>query len=101
MGQGIATVIRYSNHGAIELQIDRQGGSVQINCLMPPRGPGFFVVFPADEESKAMDAAMEVAGRESLPENANITDTVPGCLAAGTMPRPSVQIGTPGVNHAE
>ena len=39
------TVIRYSNHGAIELQIDRQGGSVQINCLMPPRGPGFFVVF--------------------------------------------------------
>ena len=34
-------------------------------------------------------------------ENANITDTVPGCLAAGTMPRPSVQIGTPGVHHAE
>ena len=37
MGQDIATVIRYSNHGAIELQIDRQGGSVQVNCLMPPR----------------------------------------------------------------
>lgn len=101
MGQGIATVIRYSNHGAIELQIDRQGGSVQINCLMPPRGPGFFVVFPAGEEGKAMDAAMEVAGRDSLPENANITDTVPGCLAAGTVPRPSFQVGTPGVHHAE
>ena len=101
MGQGIATVIRYSNHGAIELQIDRQGGSVQINCLMPPRGPGFFVVFPADEESKALDAAVEVADREGLPENANITDTVPGCLAAGTMPRPSFRVGTPEVNHAE
>jgi len=101
MGQGIATVIRYSNHGAIELQIDRKGGSVQINCLMPPRGPGFFLVFPADEESKALDAAVEVASRDSLPEGANITDTVPGCLAAGTVPRPSVQIGTPGVHHAE
>ena len=101
MGQGIATVIRHSNHGAIELQIDRQGGSVQINCLMPPRGPGFFLVFPADEEGKALDVAVEVANRDSLPDGANITDTVPGCLAAGTMPRPSVQIGTPGVHHAE
>ena len=101
MGQGIATVIRHSNHGAIELQIDRQGGSVQINCLMPPRGPGFFLVLPAGEEGKAIDAAMEVAGREGLPESANITDTVPGCLAAGTVPRPSFRFGTPEVNHAE
>ena len=95
------TVIRYSNHGAIELQIDRQGGNVQINCLMPPRGPGFFVVFPAGEEGKALDAAVEVASRDSLPEGANITDTVPGCLAAGTVPRPSFRVGTPEVNHAE
>ena len=95
------TVTRHSKHGSIELQIDSGGGNVQVNCLMPPRGPGFFVVFPAGEEGKAMEAAMEVAGREGLPENANITDTVPGCLAAGTMPRPSVQIGTPEVNHAE
>ena len=95
------TVTRHSKHGPIELQIDRQGGSVQINCLMPPRGPGFFVVFPAGEEGKAIDAAMEVAGRDSLPENANITDTVPGCLAAGTVPRPSFQVGAPEVNHAE
>ena len=95
------TVIRYSNHGAIELQIDRQGGNVQINCLMQPRGPGFFLVFPAGEEGKAMDAAMEVAGRDSLPESANIADTVPGCLAAGTVPRPSFRVGTPEVNHAE
>ena len=95
------TVTRHSKHGSIELQIDSSGGIVQVNCLMPPAGPGFFVVFPAGEEGKAMDAAMEVAGREGLPENANITDTVPGCLAAGTMPRPSVQIGTPGVHHAE
>ena len=95
------TVIRHSKHGSIELQIDCSGGNVQVNCLMPPRGPSFFVVFSAGEEGKAIDAAMEVAGREGLPENANITDTVPGCLAAGTMPRPSVQIGTPGVHHAE
>ena len=95
------TVIRHSKHGSIELQIDSGGGNVQVNCLMPPRGPGFFVVFHAGEEGKAMDAAMEVADRDSLPESANITDTVPGCLAAGTMPRPSVQIGTPEVNHAE
>ena len=95
------TVIRHSKHGSIELQIDSGGGNVQVNCMMPPRGPGFFLVFPAGEEGKAIDAAMEVAGREGLPENANITDTVPGCLAAGTMPRPSVQIGTPGVHHAE
>ena len=95
------TVIRHSTNGSIELQIDRQGGSVQINCLMPPRGPGFFVVFPADEEGKALDAAVEVASRDSLPEGANITDTVPGCLAAGTVPRPSFRVGTPEVNHAE
>ena len=95
------TVIRHSKHGSIELQIDCSGGNVQVNCLMPPRGPGFFVVFSAGEEGKAIDAAMELAAREGLPENANITDTVPGCLAAGTMPRPSVQIGTPGVHHAE
>ena len=101
MCQGIATVIRHSNHGAIELQIDRQGGSVQINCLMPPRGPGFFLVFPADEEGKALDAAVEVANRDSLPEGANITDTVPGCLAAGTVARPTFQLGTPGVRHDE
>lgn len=95
------TVIRYSNQGAIELQIDRQGGSVQINCLMPPRGPGFFVVFPAGEEGKAIDAAMEVAGREGLPENANITDTVPGCLAAGTVARPAFKFGAPEVSNAQ
>ena len=95
------TVIRHSKHGSIELQIDSGGGNVQVNCMMPPRGPGFFVVFPAGEEGKAMDAAMELAGRDSLPENANITDTVPGCLAAGTVPRPSFRVGTPEVNHAE
>ena len=95
------TVIRHSKHGSIELQIDSGGGNVQVNCMMPPRGPGFFVVFPAGEEGKAMDAAMEVAGRDSLPENANITDTVPGCLAAGTVPRPTFQLGTPGVRNDE
>ena len=95
------TVIRYSNHGAIELQIDRQGGSVQINCLMPPRGPGFFMLFPADEESKALDAAVEVASRDRLAEGADITETVPGCLAAGTVARPTFQFGTPRVSHGE
>ena len=95
------TVIRYSNHGAIELQIDRQGGNVQINCLMPPRGPGFFMLFPADEESKALDAAVEVASRNRLAEGADITETVPGCLAAGTVARPTFQLGTPGVSHDE
>ena len=95
------TITTSTEVGDVELQVQHSGGIVQVNCMMPPRGPGFFVVFPAGEEGKAMDAAMEVAGREGLPENANITDTVPGCLAAGTMPRPSVQIGTPGVHHAE
>ena len=95
------TVIRHSNHGAIELQIDRQGGNVQINCLMPPRGPGFFMLFPADEESKALDAAVEVASRDRLAEGADITETVPGCLAAGTVARPTFQFGTPRVSHAE
>ena len=95
------TVIRHSKNGSIELQIDCSGGNVQVNCLMPPAGPGFFVVFPSGEEGKAIDAAMEVACRDSLPENANITDTVPGCLAAGTVPRPSFRVGTPEVNHAE
>ena len=95
------TVIRYSNHGAIELQIDRQGGNVQINCLMPPRGPGFFMLFPADEESKALDAAVEVASRDRLAEGADITETVPGCLAAGTVARPTFQFGTPRVSHGE
>ena len=95
------TVIRHSNHGAIELQIDRQGGSVQINCLMPSRGPGFFVVFPVDEEGKALDAAVEVASRDRLAEGADITETVPGCLAAGTVARPTFQLGTPGVRNDE
>ena len=95
------TVIRHSTHGAIELQIDRQGESVQINCLMPPRGPGFFMLFPADEESKALDAAVEVASRDRLAEGADITETVPGCLAAGTVARPTFQLGTPGVRNDE
>ena len=95
------TVIRHSKHGSIELQIDSGGGNVQVNCMMPPRGPGFFVVFPADEEGKALDAAVEVASRDSLPDGANITDTVPGCLAAGTVARPTFQLGTPGVRHDE
>lgn len=95
------TVIRYSNHGAIELQIDCSGGNVQVNCLMPPAGPGFFLVFPADEESKALDAAVEVASRDSLPEGANITDTVPGCLAAGTVARPAFKFGAPEVSNAQ
>ena len=101
MGQDIATVIRHSKHGSIELQIDSGGGNVQVNCMMPPHGPGFFVVFPAGEEGKAMDAAMEVANRDSLPEGANITETVRGCLAAGTVARPTFQLGTPGVSHDE
>lgn len=95
------TITTSTEVGDVELQVQHSGGIVQVNCMMPPRGPGFFVVFPAGEEGKAIDAAMEVAGRDSLPENANITDTVPGCLAAGTVPRPSFRVGTPEVNHAE
>ena len=95
------TITTSTEVGDLELQVQHSGGVVQINCLMPPRGPGFFVVFPADEEGKALDAAVEVANRDSLPEGANITDTVPGCLAAGTVPRPSFRVGTPEVNHAE
>ena len=95
------TITTSTEVGDLELQVQHSGGVVQINCLMPPRGPGFFLVFPADEEGKALDAAVEVANRDSLPEGANITETVRGCLAAGTVARPTFQLGTPGVSHDE
>ena len=95
------TITTSTEVGDLELQVQHSGGVVQINCLMPPRGPGFLLVFPADEEGKALDAAVEVANRDSLPEGANITETVRGCLAAGTVARPTFQLGTPGVSHDE
>lgn len=93
-------VYRDSKMGIIELLIDQGGGNVQVNCIMPPRGPGFFVVFPGDDIEAALSAAVVVADRGGLPENANITASVPGAMAAGTVPRPAFQFGAPEVRHA-
>lgn len=95
------TIVRESKRGAVEIEIQRiaRSGIVQVNCFVP--SPGFFVVFPADQEAAAVEAAVTLAGRDDLTEGANITDQVPGCLCAGTVPSPTVQFGTPEVSHAD
>ena len=91
---------RDTKNGTIELLIDRSAGNLQINCVMPPSGPGFFVVFPEGHDTaQAVQAAVALAERDDLPESANITATVPGALAAGTVPRPRFQFGTPEVSR--
>jgi len=99
------TIVCESGRGPVELEIHRLAeariaNAVQVNCFMPPSGAGFFVVFPADQEAAAVEAAAALAGRDDLQEGANITGEVPGCLCAGTVPRPTVQFGTPKVSHA-
>lgn len=91
---------RDTKNGTIELLIDRSSGNLQINCVMPPSGPGFFVVFHEGYgTAKAVQAAVDLSERSDLPESANITATIPGALAAGTVPRPRFQFGTPEVSR--
>lgn len=97
------TIVCESKRGAVEMEVQRIARSciVQVNCFMSYTGPGFFVVFPADQEEAAIDAAAALLDRDDLPEGANITDQVPGCLCAGTVHRPTVRFGTPKVSHAD
>lgn len=100
------TIIRESKRGPVELEVQRLAEAgianvIQVNCLMPSHGPGFFVLYPAGQEEKAIAAALSLYEREDLPYGANITDQVPGCLCAGTVPLPTVQFGTPEVRHAD
>lgn len=88
-------------HGAVELLIEESGENVQVNCVMPPHGPGFFVVFPEGQTDKAIEAAVVLANTAALPERENITALVDGALVAGTVPRPSFQFGKPEVKHDE
>ena len=97
------TITASTEVGDVELQVQHSGAVVQVNCLMPPAGPGFFVAFPHEQLDQAIEAAkVLVAKVRAMPdEPKNITGMVPGALAAGVVPRPKVQFGTPEVRHAE
>ena len=93
------SVQRETKLGTVELLIDENGDNVQVNCVMPPFGPGFFVVFPNGETEKAIAASVIIANTDNLPERANITSQVNGALAAGTVPRPLFKFGQAEVRH--
>ena len=97
------TITASTEVGDVELQVQHSGAVVQVNCLMPPAGPGFFIAFPHEQLDQAIEAAKSLAAKaRNMPdESQNITELVPGCLAAGTVPRLRVQFGTPDVSRAE
>lgn len=95
------SVQRETIHGAVELLVEESGENVQVNCVMPPHGPGFFVVFSEGETEKAIEAAVVLVNTGALPASDNITALVDGALVAGTVPRPSFQFGKPEVKHDE
>lgn len=97
------TITASTEVGDVELQVQHSGAVVQVNCLMPPAGPGFFVAFPHEQLDQAIEAAKALAikARTMPDESQNITEMVPGCLAAGTVPRLRVQFGIPDVSRAE
>ena len=86
--------------GPVDLQLQKvQGNMLQVNALMPPVGPGFFLLFPKSKRNQALAAAKKLIEGEPLADNINITDQVPGAIVAGTVPRPTVQFGVPKVEH--
>lgn len=94
------TILLDTARGEVEILVEEFSAEhVQINAPMPPVGPGFFLVFAIDQKAEAIDAAKKIIEAEPLPENINITDRVPGAVAAGTVARPAVSFGSPSVAH--
>lgn len=73
--------------------VERFNSLIQINCLMPKGGVGFFVTFPEDKEFEAFQAASALLKQCPLPENIDLTSKVAGSIAAGTMPKPKFKVG--------
>jgi|GEM_PF-4703190 len=92
------TILLDSARGKVEILVEVVSAEhVQINAPMPPVGPGFFLVFAVGQQAEAIEAAKKIIEAEPLPENINITDRVPGAVAAGTVARPAVRFGSPSV----
>lgn len=79
-------------------KIIEDGTTVQVNCLMPPKGKGnvgFFVVFPSQFRQQAIEIADRLLDRCPLEPDQNLTNLFDGALAVGTvaMQKPKVKIG--------
>lgn len=89
-----------TNKGAVPCQIETFDGLLRLHVFHTPGGAGLFLVFPLWEEQKAANAARQLIEAGTLKPNVVLTDKVPGCIAAGTVPAPKIQFGIPDVTHA-
>ena len=76
-----------ADKGTFWIELAAGDGIVQLNALPAPGGVGCFVVFPAGEDDAAMDALKNLLSTTELEPGVNLTDTVPGCIVAGTGDR--------------
>ncbi len=77
-------------------------GTVTIHVVHTPvTGAGLFVVFPKGQDDAAVQAVRDLVESGQIEPDQNLTDKVPGCLAAGSVAAPKVQFGIPHVSQAE
>ena len=86
-----------NDHGDLTFHDD--GQTIQVNLHRVTK-PGLFVVFPSSERDKAIGWARFLAERDDLEDNTDITDQVPGALAAGVTQSIKMVLGNPEVKHA-
>lgn len=68
--------------------IVENGQTVQVNCLMPPKGKGsvgFFVVYPQNKKQLAIEVADRLLDKSPLEPDKNLTGMFDGALAVGTV----------------
>lgn len=82
-----------------DLKIINDGQVVQVNVHRVTL-PGLFVVFPSTEETKAVAWARALAARTDLVAGTDITNDVPGALAAGVTQSLKLVFGSPEIHHA-
>lgn len=80
-------------------EVIENGQTVQVNCLMPPKGKGnvgFFVVYPQNKKKLAIEVADRLLSRSPLEPDKNLTSLFDGALAVGTvsMQIPKVKVGS-------
>ena len=86
--------------GNVAAQLVHDGVHAQINAyIVPHAGAGLFVCFQADEVEACKAAMAALVERGPLQPDQNLTDSVPGALAAGSMPRPTFMLA--GKRHVE
>lgn len=83
-----------TDHGVAICEVIKTSQHQQANIYLAPNGgASLFALFPIDEEVSDIEKSLKpVLNGPSLISDLDITDEVEGCIVAGTVKRPTVDI---------